>query len=1010
MRRRVALTAAQAQQKIATSIPTDPLTQEASIRTLQPTSDQMRERMMEIADEFLASDKLTPREKKGISLWKAHMLAGTIRSTVTQEFVQDFQLWLLGRGKDKDHGNTPWGRKSLAHLEDVSAYVDTFPTLMQEFRIKIQLLAMNAPTNVYQAYLYFKYVVRGLNSSHNVNQSTFLDDWNLLIAEFDDAREHGQEWYAKNAEQQYSYPWETAPYDDRRGRHRFSSAAQKAIARRWHQGPPGQGGGPPPNDGDDDDEDTDNGPFNPDIRGRTRRRGGDATDGGSTPSRPPPAPKAPSGGAFGTVSQKELEENMRRTIPEIMSGQMTPEQAGAAHSRLQQELDKQKAESDAALKAAQEKGDKEKAAAILEAQKQLQQHKETADKLSQQLKDEAAKAKQEAADVKAKFEAKVKELEAERAKNAESAQALVKANEANKALADHLKQREQQITNLEKNAVDPATKSSVTIEQLDEHINENKRIAGLLQDKDSALKQKEADLQAERQRHNNLQLQIRAEALKNFVANNGDPQAMIRTVDANSAQRSRELSDMLNEAINRSQQHIDSKSPTRETREDMRNRYNNFRAQVKQATAGLNPEQATDFLLKLQTAQTDILNEDTQRKTSEQIRQQQLKTQEAVAAQQREAQRAQEEADRRHAAEIAQQKAAAQAAIAAENQRHADELANVQRLHQQQLQNQDRRVATILGAGQQAVADQLKARRQEAEDAGKMLNEMQATMNSQAREYARWMQHASLMRAQEQGISNQALQGALQRVGLMKQENGRLLDQMDVLRQSAQRGQQAQQELQRLMGIIDKVRRGEPTEEFPALPDPAARQQTVKELEGKEKDLRAIVSVGSEANSRINFNTDLLRRTINNMGGNAGQLNFNDAARMQRQMLDEAEQLYLQDQQRMLMIEGPPPKDKEEADAAPQKRGREEPLALEAPPAAEQPQQVAEPDRIQEPMDVAPAPAEEAQDAQEAAEVEHMQGTSTEMVPVTDADTDQTALVPVEQSKRHRPRNGSDSE
>ena len=171
--------------------PKDPLEVEDTLKTMQPKplDSEQKKRMIEIANELIGSDRVGAREKKALRIWKVSILAKGFKGIVQQEFQKDFWRWLVGRGKEEDHKKTPWYRDKLTDDIEVSHYVDSFVSKYHMFRVKLQLLSMRRPIGINQTYLFFKYIVRGKEP----NQDNFLDDWDIMIKEFDEAGRDGPE-------------------------------------------------------------------------------------------------------------------------------------------------------------------------------------------------------------------------------------------------------------------------------------------------------------------------------------------------------------------------------------------------------------------------------------------------------------------------------------------------------------------------------------------------------------------------------------------------------------------------------------------------------------------------------------------------------------------------------------------------------------------------------------------------------------------------------------------------
>lgn len=224
----------------------DPLQKEFGIDEIQPLDEEGRQRMIQICDELIAAGGLHVEEQKALHIWKTNLVAEQIPGSVKHEFHRDFYRWLLGRGRDVDHQRTPWGRQSLADDKEVSAYLDQFVVKAHEFRVKIELLKMRRPTGIYQTYLYYKYIVRGVAGT----QVNFLRDWDILVDEFGIARalpyDQDHRWRGYG-------PHETAPYPPVRGQlsddYYRNHTALHLLPPPPPGGPPGAGNNPPPSGG-----------------------------------------------------------------------------------------------------------------------------------------------------------------------------------------------------------------------------------------------------------------------------------------------------------------------------------------------------------------------------------------------------------------------------------------------------------------------------------------------------------------------------------------------------------------------------------------------------------------------------------------------------------------------------------------------------------------------------------------------------------------------------------------
>lgn len=165
----------------------DPLEKEAALTVIQDRGELENKKIRKILQKMIDGAK-TEAERNALLMWKSHLRADQISGLIQKEFVRDFWAWLLGRGKEADHAKTPWYRQSLTHDAEVSAYCDSFVIKMQEFRLKLAKLGLRVPKGINQAFLFFKYVVRG----EDPNKASFLHDWQLFNDEFNEARAAGQ--------------------------------------------------------------------------------------------------------------------------------------------------------------------------------------------------------------------------------------------------------------------------------------------------------------------------------------------------------------------------------------------------------------------------------------------------------------------------------------------------------------------------------------------------------------------------------------------------------------------------------------------------------------------------------------------------------------------------------------------------------------------------------------------------------------------------------------------------
>lgn len=163
--------------------PDDPLTREKSAQFIRPNEPLKNERVAELIDLKLEEARQIPDaelRRSMVNAWsmiKFQNSREAFDNQAEQEFICRFQGWLLGQGHPDDHARTPWGRRPLTALDDVSDYVSALSDAMIDYKHKLTKLRMRPPSDVNSAYLYYKYVVRGSKDAQQ-----FLKDFQALNA------------------------------------------------------------------------------------------------------------------------------------------------------------------------------------------------------------------------------------------------------------------------------------------------------------------------------------------------------------------------------------------------------------------------------------------------------------------------------------------------------------------------------------------------------------------------------------------------------------------------------------------------------------------------------------------------------------------------------------------------------------------------------------------------------------------------------------------------------------
>jgi len=156
------------------------LTVEEKLKTLQMTERQVEEISLAYYEYEMNRSK-TQEQKNAWAALSVRKKSKLIKTNLQEGMVQDFQLWLQGRSKynvkttterkfnpinnkfeETERECTPWGNKSLLHLNDVCEWLK-LPVMNRDKVAKaISILKMTTPNNIDEAWIYYKYIVRGL--------------------------------------------------------------------------------------------------------------------------------------------------------------------------------------------------------------------------------------------------------------------------------------------------------------------------------------------------------------------------------------------------------------------------------------------------------------------------------------------------------------------------------------------------------------------------------------------------------------------------------------------------------------------------------------------------------------------------------------------------------------------------------------------------------------------------------------------------------------------------------
>lgn len=171
---------------------------EKKLKTMGLSEDQASRELLKQAKVNSTDPSIDPKERDEWAKMAVHIESRQTRSKIQQDFIEDFCKWLTGRSQfnvkevrewaiDKDTGSrveigfrdcTPWGNKPLVMLPGVTEFLDQGPDKRGEVIKELTKLKMNGPRNIDEAYIYYKYLVRGCGISDNtVHEFQFLQQF-----------------------------------------------------------------------------------------------------------------------------------------------------------------------------------------------------------------------------------------------------------------------------------------------------------------------------------------------------------------------------------------------------------------------------------------------------------------------------------------------------------------------------------------------------------------------------------------------------------------------------------------------------------------------------------------------------------------------------------------------------------------------------------------------------------------------------------------------------------------
>lgn len=104
-----------------------------------------------------------------------------IRQDIQKRWETDFIRWLSGRSEQNVVPTTPWGNKSLLHIPGVKEFISKPLTLRANVLKELTTLKMATPSNLNEAFIYYKYLVmkEGLTDDGLVKDFPEYGYWDL---------------------------------------------------------------------------------------------------------------------------------------------------------------------------------------------------------------------------------------------------------------------------------------------------------------------------------------------------------------------------------------------------------------------------------------------------------------------------------------------------------------------------------------------------------------------------------------------------------------------------------------------------------------------------------------------------------------------------------------------------------------------------------------------------------------------------------------------------------------
>ena len=139
--------------------------------------------LKEVVESRLLSDGLAADEQMALGFLHEKILEPETISAAERTFWSDFISWMIGKPRrTEDRQRTPWlnnpdvdelDRNLATFTPSIARFLRVFIETRSRFSTQIEELKIRGPTNLVEAYLYYKYIIRGACDG-------FLDDILLM--------------------------------------------------------------------------------------------------------------------------------------------------------------------------------------------------------------------------------------------------------------------------------------------------------------------------------------------------------------------------------------------------------------------------------------------------------------------------------------------------------------------------------------------------------------------------------------------------------------------------------------------------------------------------------------------------------------------------------------------------------------------------------------------------------------------------------------------------------------